>query len=200
MYSFVCSTTVNTKHKKAWNIKVFQLIMVLWTDNLQTPHHKPFSQQMLFSWSRTSLYQTWDFRSGDKLYCDVFYVTPQQSREIAPIILNHGITRGRVVSSRLSCLTLSSYWQEAGWAPGQVWMPWRRKHLLPLSKIKPWSVSCLSHATVQIRITTASWQPVLFWGEGQPSWKAQEIFPSIKILKQWTCPWEGGGHFDHLLQ
>jgi len=34
MYSFVCITTVNTKHEKVCSIKVFQLIMVLWSDYL----------------------------------------------------------------------------------------------------------------------------------------------------------------------
>jgi hypothetical protein len=32
-----------------------------------------------------------------------------------------------------------------------VWMQQKRKYLLPLPGIKPWFVSCLSHAMVQIR-------------------------------------------------
>lgn len=105
------------------------------------------------------------------------------SREIAPLFLKHGITRGKVVSSRLSCLTLKSYWREAGWAPEQVWVLWRRKHLLPLSGIKPWFVSRLSHAMVQMRNYKSKPTTSSVLRRGTAFLKTARRFPFNKISK-----------------
>ena len=55
-------------------------------------------------------------------------------------------------SVHVSAVLASVRTEEARLASEQVWRLCRIKYLLPLSGIKPWSVSCLSHIMMQIRI------------------------------------------------